>query len=219
MERSDPSQTAQETLVYKKFPRIAFAASLATSFAALVPATGALFPATAAAQSPQLSLPDFRSLAHNASESVNINLGPWLLRMAGSLVDDKDPDAAATRKLLSGIDSIQVRSYEFNTDSAYSAADIETVRKQLEAPGWTPLLQSQDHQKGEKVDIYIMMDQDHTKGFALIASEPRQVTIINIAGSIDLKSLPTLERQLHLPPVKLPVADAAKPQGDAAEIL
>jgi len=188
--------------VNKNFRRLAFAASLRIACAAVLPTM-------AVAQNPQLSLPDFRSLAHNASESVNISLGPWLLHMAGSLVDDKDPDSAATKQLLSGIDSIQVRSYEFKTDAAYSAADIETVRRQLEAPGWTPLLQSQDLQKGEKVDVYIMMDKDRTKGFALIASEPRQVTIINIAGSIDLNSLPTLERRLHLPSVHLPVAAEA----------
>lgn len=197
----------------KKFPRLILAASLLPTLAAL------MLPSIAAAQNPQLSLPDFRSIAHNATQSVDITLGPWLLRMAGALVDDKDPDAAATKQLLSGIDSIQVRSYEFNTDAAYSAADIEAVRKQLDAPGWTRLLQSQDQQKGEKVDIYLMMDHDRTKGLALIASEPRQVTIINIAGSIDLKSLPKLERQLHLPPVNLPGIDAAKLQGGLTAVL
>ena len=167
-----------------------------------------LLPTIAAAQNPQLDLPDFRSLARNASDSVNISLGPWLLHFAGSLVSDKDPDAASAKHLLAGIDSIQVRSYEFSSDSAYSAADLETVRRQLEAPGWTPLVQSRDQQKGERVDIYVMRDADRTRGFALIACEPRQVTIVNISGSIDLANLPAIERQLHLPPIKLPAHDA-----------
>ncbi len=178
-----------------------------------------LLPTIAAAQNPRLELPDFRSLARNASSSVNISLGPWLLHMAGSFVDDKDEDAADAKKLLEGIDSVQVRSYEFSSDSAYSPADIETVRRQLEAPGWTPLLHSQDQQKGEMVDIYVMMDKDQTKGFALIASEPREVTIVNITGSIKLASLPAVERQLHLPPVKLPVTEPANPRSSAAETL
>jgi len=172
-----------------------------------------MLPTIAAAQNPELHLPDFRSLARNASDSVNISLGPWLMHLAASFVDDHDPNAAGEKKLLAGINSIQVRSYEFSSDSAYSAADLETVRRQLEAPGWTPLLQSRDQQKGERVDVYVMMDADHTKGFALIASEPRQVTIVNIAGSIDLASLPALERQLHLPPMKLPVVETTNPRG------
>lgn len=170
-----------------------------------------LLPTIAAAQNPHLDLPDFRSLARNASDSVNISLGPWLLHFAGSLVSDKDPDKAGAKQLLAGIDSIQVRSYEFSSDSAYSAADLDTVRRQLEAPGWTALLQSRDQQKGERVDIYVMRDADRTKGFALIASEPRQVTIVNITGSIDLASLPALERQLHLPAMQLPVHDTTNP--------
>jgi hypothetical protein len=178
-----------------------------------------LLPTIAAAQNPQLDLPDFRSLARNASDSVNISLGPWLLHFAGSLVSDKDPDSASEKQLLTGIDSIQVRSYEFSSDSAYSAADLETVRRQLEAPGWTPLVQSRDQQKGERVDIYVMRDADHTKGFALIASEPRQVTIVNITGSIDLAKLPAIERQLHLPALKLPVHETTNPRGATDESL
>jgi len=178
-----------------------------------------LLPTIAAAQNPQLDLPDFRSLARNASDSVNISLGPWLLHFAGSLVSDKDPDSASEKQLLTGIDSIQVRSYEFSSDSAYSAADLETVRRQLEAPGWTPLVQSRDQQKGERVDIYVMRDADHTKGFALIASEPRQVTIVNITGSIDLAKLSAIERQLHLPALKLPVHETTNPRGATDESL
>jgi hypothetical protein len=32
----------------------------------------------------------------------------------------------------------------------------------------------------------------------LIASEPREFTIINIVGSISMEDLPRLEKQLHL---------------------
>jgi hypothetical protein len=182
-------------------------------------AFAALVPTLAAAQNPQLNLPDFRSLAQHASDSVNISLGPWLLHIAGSLINDKDPEAASEKQLLAGIASIQVRSYEFNSDSAYSAADIETVRRQLDGPGWAPLLQSRNQQEGERVDIYVMRDADHTQGFALIATEPRQVTIINITGSIDLASLPALERRLHVPVVQLPVTETTDPRSVTDESL
>ena len=38
-------------------------------------------------------------------------------------------------------------------------------------------------------------------GFALIASEPREFTIINIVGSISIDDLPKLQSHLHLPKV------------------
>ena len=61
-----------------------------------------LVPAWGAAQDANLKLPDFRGLAGKATESVNISLGPWALRMAGAFVDDKDAgrcgDQASSRR-------------------------------------------------------------------------------------------------------------------------
>jgi len=158
-----------------------------------------LLPAWGSAQDSKLKLPDFRSLAGKATESVNISLNPWLLRIAAAAMDDKDADSAATKKLLSAIKSIEIRNFQFATDFAYSAADIDAVRRQLGAPGWNQLLKVHDRDKGEDVDIYILVDNDRTRGFALIASEPREFTIINIVGSISVEDLPRLENHLHLP--------------------
>jgi len=158
-----------------------------------------LLPGLSAAQEAKLKLPEFRSLASKATESVNISLSPWLLHMAGSFIDDKDEDSAATKHLLAGIKSIQIRSYQFASDNAYSAADIESVRSQL--TGWSQIMQVHHREKSEDVDMYLLIENNVTKGFALIASEPREFTIINIVGSISLEDLPQLERQLHLPKV------------------
>jgi hypothetical protein len=94
-----------------------------------------LLPTMGAAQDAKLTLPDFRSLADKATESVDISLSPWLLHTVAGLMDDKDADSAATKKLLAGIKSIEIRSYQFATDFAYPAADIDAVRLQLSAPG------------------------------------------------------------------------------------
>ena len=157
-----------------------------------------LAPVLSIAQDAQLKLPEFRSLAAKATESVNISLSPWLLRMAGAFIDEKDEDAAATKHLLAGIKSIQVRSYQFADDNAYSPADIDAVRSQLAAPGWNQIMQVHHREKSEDVDMYVLIENNVTKGFALIAREPREFTIINIVGSIDVGDLPKLESHLHL---------------------
>ena len=158
-----------------------------------------LLPGLGAAQDAKLKLPEFRSLAAKATESVNISLSPWLLRMAGSFIDDKDEDAAATKHMLAGIKSIQVRSYQFAADNSYSPADIEAVRGQLTGPGWSQVMQVHHREKNEDVDMYLLIENNVTKGFALIASEPREFTIINIVGSINVSDLPKLQSRLHLP--------------------
>lgn len=157
-----------------------------------------LIPAISVAQDARLKLPEFKALAGKATESVNISLSPWLLRMAGSFIDEKDEDAAATKHMLAGIKSIQVRSFRFAADNSYSPADIDAVRSQLTGPGWNQLMQVHHREKNEDVDMYVLIENNVTKGFALIASEPREFTIINIVGSIDVSDLPRLQSHLHL---------------------
>lgn len=158
-----------------------------------------LLPTLGAARDAKLNLPDFGPLADKATESVNLSLSPWLLRIAAACIDDTDADSAATKKLLAGVQSIEIRNFRFATDFAYSAADIDAVRLQLAAPGWTRLVQVRDRKSNENVDMYILVENDRTHGFALISSEPREFTIINIVGSIAVEDLPKLKDRLHLP--------------------
>src|SRR5258708_17706733 len=100
-----------------------------------------LLPALALAQDAKLKLPEFRSLAGKATESVNISLSPWLLHIAGSFIDEKDADSVATKRMLAGIKSIEVRSYQFPSDNAYSTSDIHSARSHLAGPGWSRIMQ------------------------------------------------------------------------------
>jgi hypothetical protein len=160
---------------------------------------GALLPIFGAVHAAQLDIPDFHGLSAKATDAVNITLNPWMLQIASALIDDKDPDAAATKKMLSGIKSIEVRRYQFATDFAYSRADIDAIRRQLAAPGWNSLMQVHDRDSQEDVDMYLLTDGKQAQGFALVASEPREFTIIHIVGSIAVEDLPRLQSQLHLP--------------------
>jgi hypothetical protein len=155
------------------------------------------------AQNAELHIPDFRGLEHKARESVNITIGGWLLHTAGAFIDDKDEDSAATKKLLAGIKSVQVRSFEFDADDAYNSADVDAVRRQLETPGWSQLVKVRNRDSREDVDIYIFIENDRTRGLAIVASEPREFTIVNIVGSINLEDLPKLQKQFHLPKMSL----------------
>jgi hypothetical protein len=152
-----------------------------------------------AAPSPKLAMPEFAGLAQKASESVTITLDTALLAMAGKFLDGNDPQDAATKEVIKGLRGIYVRSYTFDKDSAYQQADIDAVRSQLSAPGWTRLVETRSRKTRANVDIYIMIDKDQAVGLALIASEPRQFTIVNIIGAIDLDKLHKLEGQFGVP--------------------
>lgn len=165
----------------------------------------------------QLQLPNFDSLAGKATQSVNITLDPALLGLAAGFLDSSKPDDAAVKAVVSGLRGIYVRSYTFDQDFAYPTADVDKVRKQLSAPGWQQLVQVHNKEQAN-VDIYISVDQGRANGLAIISSQPREFTIVNIVGSIDLQKLHQLEGKFGVP--KLSTGDATpdkpgpdKPQG------
>jgi Domain of unknown function (DUF4252) len=156
-------------------------------------------PLLAGAQSPELKLPSFASLQQKATESVDITIGSLALGIMSRLIDNDDEDSADVKKALKRLKAVQIRSYQFASDFAYSTADIEAVRSQLSGPGWTPLTQVHDRKKNEDVDIYVALDAQKITGFAIISTEPREFTILNIVGAVDLKQFAKLQKQLGLP--------------------
>jgi hypothetical protein len=179
-----------------------------------------LAPALAwAAPNPRLLIPEFGGLAQKATESVAITLDPTMLGMAARFLDGNDPQDAATKEVIKGLHGIYVRSFTFDKDAAYQQSDIDAVRSQLSAPGWNRLVQTRSRKTGANVDIYIMIDNNQAVGLALIASEPRQFTIVNIVGAIDLDKLHKLEGQFGVPKLdidsaKEPPPGAQKPRRD-----
>jgi len=158
-----------------------------------------------------LALPEFSTLAQKATESVTITLDAALLAIAGRFLDGNDPQDAAAKEVLKGLQGIYVRSYTFDKDSAYQQTDIDAVRNQLSAPGWSRLVETRSRKSQANVDIYIMVTNNQATGLALIASEPRQFTIVNIVGAIDLEKLHKLEGQFGVPKLDIDLSKAASP--------
>jgi len=149
-----------------------------------------------------LKLPDFSSLSKKAVQTVDITLDANLLGLATGFLDSSKPEDAAAKEVIRGLRGIYVRSYTFDKDYAYPAADVDLVRKQLTAPAWQKLVVVRDSQKHSNVDIYICVDAGRASGLAIIASEPRAFTIVNIVGAIDLQKLHTLEGKFGIPQVQ-----------------
>lgn len=157
----------------------------------------------ATAADAQLKLPDFDALADKASETVSITLDSALLGIAARFLDPDKPEDAAAREVIAGLKGIYVKSYTFDEDFAYPKADVEMVRRQLTGPGWQRLVEVRSRKEQANVDIYISVDQDRANGLAIIASEPREFTIVNIVGSIDMRKLHELEGQFGIPWLQL----------------
>ena len=167
-----------------------------------------------AAPSARLALPDFSALSKKASESVTITLDPNLLSLAARFLDSNDPEEAQTIEVIKGLQGIYIRSFTFDADDAYRASDIDSIRSQLSTPGWNRLVETRSRKTHANVDIYIMLDKNQAIGLAVIASEPRQFTIVNIVGAIDLDKLHKLEGQLGVPKLDIDTSKAETPKAD-----
>lgn len=163
-------------------------------------------PASFAANTPvgALRLPNFDAIAGKAIKTVDISLDTSLLGLAAGFMDSSKPDDAAVKDLIGSLKGIYVRSYTFEQDFLYPEADVDALRKQLSEPGWQRLVAVHDSPRHSNVDIYISVDRGRANGLAIIASQPREFTIVNIVGAIDLKKLHQLQGKFGIPQMPLP---------------
>jgi hypothetical protein len=172
--------------------------STAVRLPVLLSLTVLLGSAALAAPPAPLKLPAFEGLAAKARESVSVTLDEKLLGLAVGFLGD-DPDEAAAKDVARGLKGIYVRSFTFDSDFAYPLAEVEAVRRQLTPPTWQSIVTVHNTKEHSQVDIYLSADQGVANGLAIIASEPREFTIVNIVGSIDLAKLHRLEGKLGVP--------------------
>ena len=173
---------------------------LAITTAALAAAAALALPATVHARAPELRMPDFAHLRSKASETVDVNVGGFLLGLARAFTKEErktDPDL----RILDDIKAVKVRSYKFDSDDAYTKADVEAVRSQLKGPEWNALVNVHKRDAQEDVDVFVCVEDNKTCGIAVIATEPREFTVVSIVGSIDIDRLAELEGEFGIPKV------------------
>lgn len=151
-------------------------------------------------QDAKLQLGKLSDLEAKASEVVDVTLDGKMLQMASKFLSTKrSSDEAKAKELINGLKGIYVKSYEFEKEGQYSAADIDSLRAQLQSPGWQRLVGVRSKKDGEKAEVYIMTSGDNILGLAIIASEPKELTVVNIVGPIDINKLSDLEGNFGIP--------------------
>ena len=173
--------------------------------AGLVMASAAV---AARAQESRLQLASLDHLAAKASESVDVNIDERLMRLASKAFSDKDADEREVKQLVAGIKGIYVRSFEFENDGQYSAADVESIRAQLRGPGWTRVVNVTSKKEGI-VEVYLLMNGEQIGGLAVLSNDDRELTVVNIVGPVDLEKLAKLEGQFGVPDLGI---EPAKPK-------
>ncbi|MFN7993255.1 MAG: DUF4252 domain-containing protein [Bryobacteraceae bacterium] len=144
---------------------------------------------------------NFDRLAAKAANSVDVTLDGSTLRLATKFLSGEDEDEAKVKKLVAGLKGIYVKSFEFKNAGEYTQADLEGFRALVRTPGWERIVGVQSKEDGENVEIYLKTDPKGIGGLAIIAAEPKELTLVNIVGPIDLDSLSELGGHFGIPEV------------------
>jgi len=149
----------------------------------------------AAAQ--QLQLPDLSKITPLAADVVDVSVDQALLGLASGFLSGEENDEV--RELVSGLRGIYVKSLQFDRDGVVDAAMLEQLRGQLSTGRWSRLVTARSSSDKSDVGVYLWRDNGKAGGLAVLSSGPRELTIVNIVGDIDLQQLQKLQGKFGVP--------------------
>src|SRR5712671_2480738 len=151
----------------------------------------------ARAQGPKLQMDQLDFLANKASETVDIKLDERLMQTTAKFFSGKDD--ADIKEALKGIKGIYVKSFSFEKEGEYSQLEVDSIVSQLHGNTWSKILTVKSRKTGDNVEVYLNMVGEQITGLAVLSMEPREFTVVNIVGPIDLDKLSKLEGQFGVP--------------------
>lgn len=159
---------------------------------------------TAFGQSARLQLDHLDRLNSIADQSVDVTVDQKVLNLAKIfLAKTKDPEQQKVRELIGEIEGIYVKHFKFESAGQYSLSDIETIRTQLNGPGWSRMAGVRSKRNKQNLDVYTMIQGSRIGGLAVIAAEEKELTVVNIIGPIDLEKLMALEGSFSIPSLEI----------------
>lgn len=154
--------------------------------------------AVASAQDPRLQMRGLDYLTAKASQTVDVNIDERLMQMTAKFFSGSDPDEKKIKEIISGLKGIYVKVYEFEHENEYTPADVESIRSQLRNPAWSQILKITSKKDGS-VEVYLMTVNERITSLAVLAADPKELTVVNIVGPVDLDKLSELEGQFGVP--------------------
>ncbi len=155
------------------------------------------------AQDARVPLDQLEKLAKLAEDTVEVSLDQKLLTVASKFLNANDPAQAKVKELVAGLQGIYVRVFRFDKPGEYAASDVDPIRNIVKAAGWQKIVGVRSKRDGDNVDVHLRLVNDSIHGLVIIASQPKELVVVNILGPIDLEKLSQLQGQLGIPKLDL----------------
>ena len=156
-------------------------------------------------QQGRIQISQLDRLGDKSIEMIDVTVDESLLQLAAKFLNDKVPDQAKAKEVISNLKGIYVRRFVFENEGEYSDGDTDSVRSQLNGPGWSRIVGVRSKKRGKKinVDVFLMSEGSVIRGLAVVATELKALTVVNIVGPIDLEKLSQLEGKFGIPSLDL----------------
>ncbi|MGC2162989.1 MAG: DUF4252 domain-containing protein [Silvibacterium sp.] len=138
-----------------------------------------------------------KQLAARASNYTEVTLNRKMLEFASHFMDKEDD--AEGKRIISKLNGVYVRTYEFDKEGQYTAADLESIRRQFETPEWSPLVKQRSKSGEDDSDIYIKMAGTESQGMFILNAEPKELDFVYISGPIDPDDLSGISGNFGIP--------------------
>jgi len=165
---------------------------------------------TSRAQGGKLQLDQLDALTSRASNTVDVKIDENLMQVTRKLFSGQNSDEAEIKELLKNVKGIYVKSFSFEKENEYQPTEIDSVMSQLRSGGWSKIVGITSKKQGENVEVYLMMIADQVSGLAVVSLDPKEVTVVNIVGPINLEKLSQLEGSFGIPDLDLGKPKAKK---------
>ncbi|MBK6799156.1 MAG: DUF4252 domain-containing protein [Acidobacteria bacterium] len=173
----------------KSFARVIISAV----FFALIIGTSAM------AQTAKLQIDQLDRLFPKAVETIDVRIDGGLLQMASKFLNGKGADEQAVRELVSKLKGVYVKGVEFDKAGEFAESDVQMVRNQLSAPGWSRIVGVTSKRDKENVEVFMMLEGDVISGIGVLITDPKQIMVVNVVGPIEPEKIGQLRGSFGIP--------------------
>ncbi|HEX8161997.1 MAG TPA: DUF4252 domain-containing protein [Pyrinomonadaceae bacterium] len=167
----------------------------------------------------KLQIENLDALAGRAEHVVDVTIDENTLKLIPMFIR-KSPkaegDAQKIARIAAGFKGVYVRSFEFSGEGQWAESDIAGIRQQLKGPGWSKLVSVKSRKDGQNVEVYLMTDPANLGGLAILATQPNELTVVNIVGKINIEDILALEGSFGIPDLDIQIGggdtDERKPE-------
>ena len=135
-------------------------------------------------------------------EFVEVNLSPGILKFAAKLAARHDPEAA---ELVANLKSIHINVVDMDDSNRTTTIEkIETVRRKLEAQGWTKMVTVREKDDGDNVNVHVLQHgEESIDGLVVTVIDRKgEAVFVNIVGNINADQIAKIADKFDIDPLK-----------------